>query len=193
MTREPYTVTLSELDFRPFAPGLSVALFGTATFSDRERLRFGFRPAQGDKPDRIALFTMQHGTGVTSTARERITMAAAREAFNARRAEESPLWAFVQRVADINANSNSEPDAMGEALDEIAAAAAALLAGRLDVHAPDAADRATILAALRFYQEKGQGEPFERSDAIHDIATNGGEVVSLDAAGIDDLCERLNR
>lgn len=53
-------------------------------------------------------------------------------------------------------------------------------------------DRNTILGALRFYQEKGMGEPANRSDAIHDIATNGGEDVSYDAADIDDLCERIN-
>ena len=54
------------------------------------------------------------------------------------------------------------------------------------------ADLATILAALRFYQENGQGDPDNRSDAIHEVATGGGDVISLDAAGIDDLCERLN-
>lgn len=51
---------------------------------------------------------------------------------------------------------------------------------------------ATILAALRFYQERGQGEPENRSEAIHDIATHGEELISLDAAAIDELCERLN-
>src|SRR5690242_1415530 len=50
----------------------------------------------------------------------------------------------------------------------------------------------TILAALRFYEERGQGEPANRSNWIHDLATNGGQVISLDDAGIDDLCERLN-
>jgi hypothetical protein len=51
----------------------------------------------------------------------------------------------------------------------------------------------TILAALRFYQEKGQGDPANRSDEIHDLATSGDEVTSLDDAGIDALCERINR
>lgn len=51
----------------------------------------------------------------------------------------------------------------------------------------------TILAALRFYQENGQGDPANRSDDIHDIATDGGEITSLDDAGIDVLCERINR
>jgi hypothetical protein len=53
-------------------------------------------------------------------------------------------------------------------------------------------DRNTILAALRFYQERGMGEPDNRSDAIHDIATNGGEDISYDDGDIDDLCERVN-
>jgi hypothetical protein len=50
----------------------------------------------------------------------------------------------------------------------------------------------TVLAALRFYQESGQGEPANRSDWIHELATNCHEVVSLDDDGIDELCERLN-
>lgn len=53
-------------------------------------------------------------------------------------------------------------------------------------------ERDTILAALRFYQSKGLGDPANRPDEIHDIATCGGEGISLDDAGIDDLCERLN-
>lgn len=53
-------------------------------------------------------------------------------------------------------------------------------------------DLATVLAALRFYQESGMGDPDNRSDMIHDIATNGDTVISMDADGIDDLCARLN-
>lgn len=60
----------------------------------------------------------------------------------------------------------------------------------------DYADRmactATVLAALRFYQEKGQGDPANRSDDIHDLATAGDTVISLDEFGIDELCEDLN-
>lgn len=52
--------------------------------------------------------------------------------------------------------------------------------------------RNTILAALRFYQEKGQGDPFNRSEAIHELATNGDEEVSLDDEGIDELCQLIN-
>lgn len=51
---------------------------------------------------------------------------------------------------------------------------------------------ATILAALRFYQGEGLGEPAKRSHAINDIACNQGDVISLDADAIDALCERLN-
>jgi hypothetical protein len=53
-------------------------------------------------------------------------------------------------------------------------------------------EHATILAALRFYQEHEQGDPYNRSDAIHDIATNGDECISLDGYAIDALCERIN-
>lgn len=55
----------------------------------------------------------------------------------------------------------------------------------------DGQQHATVLAALRFYQQAGMGEPSNRSDAIHDIATNMDEVISLDEAGIDDLVELL--
>ena len=50
----------------------------------------------------------------------------------------------------------------------------------------------TILAALRFYQERGQGEPDKRSVSIEDLATNGGQVTALDTEAIDRLCERIN-
>lgn len=53
-------------------------------------------------------------------------------------------------------------------------------------------EHATILAALRFWQEAGMGEPTNRSEEFHEIATNRGEVISLDSDGIDYLCERLN-
>jgi len=50
----------------------------------------------------------------------------------------------------------------------------------------------SILAALRFYQECGQTGPANRSYWIHELATNAGDVSSLDHAEIDKLCERLN-
>lgn len=55
----------------------------------------------------------------------------------------------------------------------------------------DDQQHATILAALRFYQQEGMGDPAKRSDAIHDIATNMDEVISLDEAGIDELVAQL--
>ena len=58
--------------------------------------------------------------------------------------------------------------------------------------AVDSAELSTILAALRYYQQEGLGDPDNRPEAIHDIATDGGENISLDAHGIDTLCERIN-
>jgi len=56
----------------------------------------------------------------------------------------------------------------------------------------DDQELSTVLAALRLYQDQGLGSPANRSEAIHEIATNGGEIVSLDTDGIDELCEKLN-
>ena len=50
----------------------------------------------------------------------------------------------------------------------------------------------TIIAALRYYQLHGQGDPANRSDWIHDLATNGEEVISLNDVAIDELCQRIN-
>ncbi len=51
----------------------------------------------------------------------------------------------------------------------------------------------TIIAALRFWQMHGQGDPLNRSEEMHDLATNGGEVCSsLDDEGIDNLVMDLN-
>lgn len=50
----------------------------------------------------------------------------------------------------------------------------------------------TILAALRFYQEAGMGDPANRSDFIQAIACPTDDHTSLDAAAIDELCERIN-
>lgn len=56
----------------------------------------------------------------------------------------------------------------------------------------DSQDRNTILAALRTYQALGYGEPCNRPLPIHDIATNLDNETSMDSAGIDELCERIN-
>ncbi len=69
-----------------------------------------------------------------------------------------------------------------------------LVTGTLELAASeiDAAERATILAALRYYQQQGQGDLSNRSDEIHDIATDGDNLISLDDEGIDALCEKVN-
>ncbi len=56
----------------------------------------------------------------------------------------------------------------------------------------DAAELATILAALRFYQREGQGDPSNRRVYIHVIATDGDTQLSLNTERIDALCERIN-
>lgn len=51
---------------------------------------------------------------------------------------------------------------------------------------------ATVLAALRYYQSQGFGNPQNRPLDIHEIATSGDQVVSLDDEAIDRLCEKIN-
>jgi hypothetical protein len=53
-------------------------------------------------------------------------------------------------------------------------------------------ETATILAALRFYQQKGLGDPQYRPLDIHEIASDNDDVISLDEDDIDELCEKLN-
>ena len=50
----------------------------------------------------------------------------------------------------------------------------------------------TVIAALHYYQESGQGHPSNRSDWIHDLATNGYAETSLSTKDIDILCEHIN-
>jgi len=57
----------------------------------------------------------------------------------------------------------------------------------------DREELATVLAALRYYQDSGMGDPFNRPDWLHDIAVpDDGSDTSLDAEAIDELCERIN-
>lgn len=60
---------------------------------------------------------------------------------------------------------------------------------RIDVE-PD--EFHTIMAALRYYQQQGLGDPAHRPQEIHELATNADEVISLDEGAIDELCERIN-
>jgi len=55
----------------------------------------------------------------------------------------------------------------------------------------DAEQHATILASLRLYQALRMGSDCDRSDAIAKIATNAGQLIALDDAGIDLLVEKL--
>lgn len=50
----------------------------------------------------------------------------------------------------------------------------------------------TILAALRYYQRQGMGEPANRPDWLHEIATDNDHDISLNAEAIDKLCEKIN-
>jgi hypothetical protein len=52
---------------------------------------------------------------------------------------------------------------------------------------------ATILGALRLYQSQGHADrPEDRPDWLHAIVTRDDADTSLDGAGLDALCERLN-
>lgn len=59
-----------------------------------------------------------------------------------------------------------------------------------------AQEHATVLAALRYYQQPGLAdEPQKRPGAIHDIATGGDSATNaaaMNSADIDPLGERLN-
>jgi hypothetical protein len=53
------------------------------------------------------------------------------------------------------------------------------------------AEHATVLAALRDYQDYLTVHGAPRAD-LHDIATNGGAIAPLDDDQVDRLCESLN-
>lgn len=52
-------------------------------------------------------------------------------------------------------------------------------------------ERFTILAALRFYELHQQGDPNNRTDEIHDLATGDDTEISLDQPGIAELFNRI--
>ncbi|MFK4135373.1 Uncharacterised protein [Pseudomonas luteola] len=50
-----------------------------------------------------------------------------------------------------------------------------------------------IIAALRYWQQQGMCDPVNRSDGMHDLATNGGEVLSsLDDEAFNKLVVNLS-
>lgn len=61
----------------------------------------------------------------------------------------------------------------------------------------DKRSSATILAALRYYQnDMDNGKRLSRDvddGGIHDIATDGGTLRALTATQIDELCDKINR
>ncbi len=56
----------------------------------------------------------------------------------------------------------------------------------------DDTEQATILAALYFNHKSGQGEPENRRDDIHLLATADGNVISLDQSDIWDLTVKFD-
>lgn len=56
----------------------------------------------------------------------------------------------------------------------------------------DDAQHATVLAALRFYQQEGLRDRATRWPLIDAIATNSGQVKALRSTQIDDLCNAIN-
>lgn len=97
------------------------------------------------------------------------------------------------RFLDGPATHVADHDDGGEAHDAFAADGEVLAnSDRPDIFVVEGPETATILAALRFYQEHGQGDPANRSEAIHAIATNDGDVISLDGNAINVLCEAIN-
>lgn len=53
-------------------------------------------------------------------------------------------------------------------------------------------DRHAIIAALRYWQSQGMCDPCNRSDELHDLATNGLAVTSLCEEDLDALVMALN-
>lgn len=48
----------------------------------------------------------------------------------------------------------------------------------------------TIAAALKYYKKCGQGDPFNRSDETHELAT-AHDQISLNEEGIETLIQRI--
>lgn len=118
---------------------------------------------------------VDHAAQLTVVMRQMATKKGGIEAFDHVYAE---LEESLQSAGVVNEDSNPMP--------------VLLLKGSGDAIKCDDAEHATILAALRFYQQAGMGDPLNRSDDIQAIACPTEDSTSLDASGIDDLCERIN-
>lgn len=60
-------------------------------------------------------------------------------------------------------------------------------------YALDARERATVLAALRCYQQVRAECGGDIPDDLQDIADDGGTIEALESDDIDALCERINQ
>lgn len=56
----------------------------------------------------------------------------------------------------------------------------------------DDQERNTILAALRWYECSGFGDPQRQPDWVFDIASDGDTNTTLNDEAIDHLCQRIN-
>ena len=55
----------------------------------------------------------------------------------------------------------------------------------------DSDEKPTVLAALRYYELQGMGEPDNRDDEIHRLATDRDRQISLDESGIRRLFNKV--
>lgn len=60
-------------------------------------------------------------------------------------------------------------------------------------YALDNSEHATVLAALRCYQQVRAASGGDIPDDLQDIADNGGTIEALESDDIDALCERINQ
>ncbi|MPR11498.1 hypothetical protein [Microvirga tunisiensis] len=63
---------------------------------------------------------------------------------------------------------------------------------RTRLHALSEQDEATILAALRFYLQNGQGEMALRNPDVHATATCGGRHPALATGSVEELFSRID-
>ena len=95
-------------------------------------------------------------------------------------------------VATLNDDANSLGRGDADTKRELRAKVADIEAVMPTLHHLDDREHATVLAALRCYQETVAQSDEPMPERFNDLATNGGKLNALDADAIDALCERLN-
>lgn len=95
-------------------------------------------------------------------------------------------------AAEREARANAAAHLNNAGLTTLAAICAAQPAEPANPHALDARELATVLAALRCYQQVSEQCGGDIPDDLQDIADCGGEIEPLEIDEIDELCERLN-